>query len=200
MTPREYISWTQLTLWESSPERYLNSYLYNKKMGINRGMALGKQLATGLENDELQGEILTDLVMAQMPKLEVSEMELHVELNTGRGQEPIPLFAKIDTAKKDCNAFKEYKTGPKNWSKKQVDESGQITFYALCCYISSGKIPADIELVVAETTTLNDGSLQFTGNVYRRATKRSMAELINMMVRIKKAWAGIQAACEKELL
>jgi hypothetical protein len=200
LTPRPYLSWTQLNLWESSPERYKQTYFYGKRIPINRGMAFGKTMATGLENDEASGDPLLDLLMAQLPKFECMEHEVRANLNLGRGVEPIPLLAKLDSARSNLTGFKEYKTGQKPWSKKLVDESGQITFYQTIIYCATGKLANDIELVHVETETDEAGRVVATGKIYPHRTTRNMADVLKMFMRIKKAWAGITAMAEQELL
>ncbi len=200
LTPKPYISWTQLQLWESSPERYKQVYVYGEKIPINRGMAFGKIMAECLETDSLAGDPVLDLMMAQIPKLEAMELELTADLNMGRGKNPIPLLVRMDTAQKDLSAFKEYKTGQKPWTKKMVDEFGQITFYATAIWAKTGKIPQSIELVHIPTITQPDGKIGATGDIFRHATTRNMAQVLNMIVRIKKAWAGIQEMAAAELL
>jgi hypothetical protein len=198
MTPRPYLSWSQLTLWESSPERYKRVYLEGERLPINRGLAFGKQMADGLEGNEATGDPVLDMVMIQRPKFE--EMEKKVEVEMKIGKEIIPLLMILDTAKKNLTGFKEYKTGQKKWTRKQVDESGQITFYATGIFLKTGKIPSDIELVQVPTITAQDGKIAATGEILRHPTVRTMSHILKMIVRIRKAWAGIKQQSERELL
>lgn len=195
MTPQGYISWSQLTLWESSPERYKEKYLYGKKTPVNRGMAFGKKMADGLEHDELTGDMALDLMMAQIPKFEIMDQEFRAEIKNGK--DTIFILAKPDTMRKDMTAFKEYKTGVARWTRKKVDECGQITFYAMAMWLESGKIPQDIELVDIATKMSLDGKIEVTGDIYRHPTKRTMADILKMMVRAKKCWAGINKLMEE---
>lgn len=172
-------------------------------------------MAEGLEADEATGDPLLDLMMAKIPKFE--RMDKAVEdprgpeityrqkekarvpvLRNGKGS--IPILAIPDTAKQDYSAFKEYKTSVRKWTQKMADQSGQITYYVTAIWLATGKIPQDIELVNVQVEYQPDGSLQPTGDIWRFPTKRSMIDIIKMTARIKKAWAGIQALCEQELL
>ena len=81
-----------------------------------------------------------------------------------------------------------------------ADESGQITFYATGIWLKYGFIPQDIELVNVQVEYMLDGTLQPTGEMWRFPTKRTMVDIIKMTGRMKKAWAGINELCEKELL
>ena len=198
LTPRPYLSWSQLSLFESSPERYKKVYIDGERLPINRGMAFGAGMAFGLEDDKATGDPVLDAVMTQIPKFEVMEMEIRADMKAEG--ETIPLLAKIDSAKKNLTGFKEFKTGQTRWTMKQVKESGQIDFYATVIFVKTGKIPWDMELVHVETKAGQDGKIAATGEIFRYPTIRTMSQVLNMMVRIKRAWAGIKELSERELL
>lgn len=201
--------------FEMSPQKYIEQYIQGKKQRVSRNMAYGSLMAEGLEAEEATGDPLLDLMMARIPKFE--RMDRAVEdprgpeityrssqkakipvLSNGKGK--IPILAIPDTAKANYEAFKEYKTSVRKWTQKMADQSGQITFYVTAIWLATGQIPQDIELVNVQVEYLEDGSLQPTGDIWRFPTKRSMIDIIKMTARIKKAWAGIQALCEQELL
>lgn len=198
MTPRPYLSMSQMTLYERSPQEYADTYLYGKKQRISRNIALGSAMATGLEDDLSSGDPMLDLMMAKLPKFELMDKPIYAELKDGK--EVIKLLAKPDSAKADYTAFIEYKTSVRRWTQKMVDESSQITFYATTIWLLTGFIPKDIELVCVETAYNPDGSLSPTGEMWRIPTKRSMTDIIKMTGRMRKAWSGIKALCESELL
>lgn len=198
MTPRPYLSWTQLDLWEKSPDRYKQTYIYDDKMRPNMGMSFGKIMADALETGDTTGDAILDLVIAKIPKFGVMECELDAEIKDGKNT--IKLFSKIDTAKRTLSAFKEYKTGQAEWTKSKANDFGQITFYATAIFLKTGKIPKDIELVHVPTKKGNNGQIEATGEILRYTTTRDMIDILRMIVRIKKAWAGIEAMCEEELL
>ena len=161
-------------------------------------MALGKQVADSLETGEETGDIMTDLVVAQMPKLEEMEKEIRVTLKIA-GHE-ISLLGMMDTAKKDLSEFKEYKTGLTAWTQKLVDNQGQITLYCTMIHALTGVIPKNVELVHAMTEKLPDGKFRLTGDIKRWPTERKLKDIIKMKVRLKKAYEGIGAMMEEELL
>lgn len=198
ITPRPYLSFSQMTLFEMSPEKYIQKYIYEEKERISRNIALGKQLADGLENGELSGDPLLDLVMAKMPKFELMDKPFETELKNGK--EVIKILAKPDTMKPDMTAFKEYKTSTRAWTQKMADESGQITFYTTAIWLKTGRIPSDIELVCATTEYDENGALRPTGTIIRLRTIRHMSDIIKMTLRMRKSWEGIKKLCEKELL
>lgn len=190
---------------EKSPEKWKAMYLYGEKFRSNRGMVFGKQMATALEDDTETGDVLLDLVMTKIPKFEIMDKEFMAELKTGKklsnGKlEVIQILCKPDTMKASMSAFKEYKTAQKRWTKKQVDEFGQLTFYAMGMFLKTGKIPGDIELVEVPTKSGIDGKIECTGEIIRHPTVRSMGHILQMMVRCKRAWVEINRICEEELI
>jgi len=198
LTPRKYLSFSQMTKFEMSPEKYVEEYIYGQKNRISRNMAYGSMLAQGLEDEEATGDPLLDLMAARLPKFELMDKPIEADLPDGKGV--IHLLAKPDTAKANLTAFKEYKTSVRKWTQRMADDSGQITFYATTIWIKTKKIPQDIELVNIETSYQDDGRLTVTGNMFRYPTTRSMSDIIKMTKRMRSTWHGIQKLCEKELL
>lgn len=198
LTPRKYISFSQMTKFEMSPEKYVQEYIYGQKQRISRNMAYGSKLADGLEVEEASGDPLLDLMASRLPKFKLMDKPIEAELSDGK--EIIHLLAKPDTANPNYTAFKEYKTSTRKWTQKMADDSGQITFYATTIWLLKGFIPQDIELVNIKTAYEPDGNLTVTGEMFRYPTNRSMADIIKMTKRIRKAWHGIKKLCENELL
>lgn len=198
LTPRKYLSFSQMTLFEMSPQKYLDQYIYGNRQRISRNMQYGSMFADALENDELTGDPVLDLMMARLPKFELMDKSFEAELKYGK--KVIKLLAKPDSAKKDYTAFLEYKTSVRKWTPKMVADSGQLTFYATCIWLKMGFIPQDIELVNVQVTYDENGRLTPTGDMWRFPTSRNLVDIIKMCSRMKNAWKGIQDLCEKELL
>lgn len=204
MRPRSYLSWSSLDLFERSKQRWIELYVRGNEIRYNErgqaGIDLGRKMAGALEHDELTGDVELDLTIGNIPKFEVMEMDVRGELKRGRGEDPIPLLSKLDTAKADLSGFKEYKQGVNAWTKAKVDKNGQITFYATNVYCLTGKIPDDIELVWVPTERGMDGENRVIGDIVRFRTRRTMADVLGMMVRMRKAWDEMERVCNAELL
>lgn len=202
MTPREYLSWSSMDLLERDEKKWIEQYIYGQKNRINRGMAFGKIMADSLETSEASGDIMLDLTIERIPKFEIMDQPFTAELKVGK--KIIHIHCRPDTMKSDMSAFKEYKTGQESWSQKKVDNHGQITFYTTGMFLKTGKIPQDIELVHIETEKeykgALDSKLRATGEIKRYKTVRTMSQVLNMMVRMKKAWEKIEKITEQELL
>ena len=217
LTHRPYLSYSAMVLFEYSPKRFADKYLFKSdKKFTSKNMDYGKMMADGLENDEFSGDPVLDMMMTKIPKFELMDkitedhkkgIEIIYEYDKKQYKAPyiqdgkikIPLLSKPDTAKADYSGFKEYKTSIRKWTQKMVDESGQITFYATAIWMVTGKIPQDIELVNVQTKYNND-EVVATGNMFVFKTKRNMIDILKMTSRIKKCWKGIIELCEKELI
>ncbi len=218
MRPRPYLSFSQLTTFEMSPEKYAAQYLYREKQRISRNMHYGSMMANGLEAEESTGDPLLDLMMAKLPKFERMDlpvedpkgvevefkrdgrtMKARVPILPNKGDD-IPLLALPDSAKKDYSAFLEYKTSTQKWTQKKADESGQITFYVTAIWLVTGEIPQDIQLVNVPVAYQDDGRLAPTGELITIKTSRSLTDLIKMTKRMRSAWKGIESLCEREIL
>lgn len=217
-----YLSYSSMVLFEVNPEEWIQKYIYNKTRRPNRNMLYGSMLADAMEKEELSGDLVLNLMMSKLPKYDLADKVIEDKKNgvevlnphdgkkyivptLKNGKEYIPLLAKPDSAKSDYSAFIEYKTSTKKWTKKMVDEFGQVTFYALAMAIVNGGaerglIPQDIEFVVVKTKYTDGGHLVPSGELWRCITTRSRLDLIKMTSRIRKAWAGIQTLVEKEVL
>lgn len=196
LTPRPYLSWSQLDLFEKDPEGYREVYVRGGGNPPNVFMRLGKEIADSMETGEETGDPMKDLVISMIPKFEQKEVEIRATIKIGKTE--IPLFGKMDSGKKDnLLAFKEVKTGVK-WTQRRADEHGQLTFYCTIIKEITKKIPDDIELVWAETEVIK-GQPRLTGRVEVFKTKRTSADILKMRARIKKAWEGIQEMMAEEL-
>lgn len=216
--PRQYLSFSQMTTFEMSPEKYADEYIYGKKRRTSRNMAYGSLLAEGLEKDEATGDPVLDIMASKISKLDRADK--HVEDKNGieiewtrhgktqlvwipvlqDKKEKIPILAIPDSAREDYSEIYEYKSSTRKWTQKMADNSGQITFYATAIWLMCGKIPQNIELINLPVTYKSDGSIEPTGEIIRFKTKRTMVDIIKMTNRMKKAWSGIKELCEKELL
>ena len=198
ITPRYYISFSAMALFEKSPEQWADIYLRDCYQYTNVNMRYGSLMADALEKNELSGDPALDLMIENIPKFEL--MDKPIEANLKNGKDVIIVLAKPDTAKADYTAFKEFKTSLKRWTQKMADDSDQITFYATTIWLKTGKIPQDIELANVRVKYTKNGKLIPTGELTIIPTTRTMVDIIKMIARIRKNWKLIQQFCEKELL
>ena len=73
MMPRPYLSFSAMSTWEMSPEKYIREYIYGEKPPQTINMQYGSLLADSLEAEELSGDLLLDLVMTRLPKYDLAD-------------------------------------------------------------------------------------------------------------------------------
>ena len=200
LTPRTYLSFSSMTLFERSPEQWADQYLYGKKQRISRNMALGSALADSLESGEATGDPVLDLMASKLTKYELRDVAIMAELPNKK--KPIKILIKPDTCRQDMSAIVEYKSSVRAWTQKMCDESaqkGQTCFYAMGIWLNKKKIP-DIKFQIVETRYEEYGRVVPTGEVFTLNTKCSVSDILKMTARARRAWAEIEKLCEKELL
>lgn len=196
MTPRPYLSWSQMNTLENSERRYVGIYLGNETVPINRGMAFGRTVAESLDEDKPTEDPVLDLVLARIPNIGPTEFAI----GDPHGTDPVmlngvPLFMRLDRFNmRTKRQAHEYKTGIGKWTQKMVDESGQITFYFSGIFAKYGIRPEDIDFSLFYIPTRYDGQgrIECVGDIVEFKTKRTMVDIMAMSARQKKAWKRIQ--------
>lgn len=181
-TPRNYLSWSQMNLFERNPEMYKEIYIDGRENLSNDFLELGKEMAEALEKGKSKNPIINHLLifLPSYPKVEY-EMKAKIE--------GIPLLGKLDGFNSKKGIIGEFKTG-KKWTQLMADKFGQLTFYTLLYRLKYKKMPKEILLHWMETNN-DDGKLKLTGKIKTFKTQRSTNDLINFIPRIKKTWNGI---------
>ena len=189
-TPRDYLSWSQLSLWERSPELYRRVYLEGIKQPENQYLKMGKAVAerleTGIETDD---ELIEHLALF-MPKYPKTEFEIKVDW------EGVPLLGRLDGWNLHNRIIGEMKTSKNDWTQTMVDKSDQLTFYSLLIWLKYGKLPLEIRLHWAKTEIDENGKLQINGDITTFKTIRTLSDIILLRGRIKVCWEGIQKMCK----
>ncbi len=191
-----------LAIEQKNPDTYRKIYIDGKGIPVNRGIALGKEIADALEEDKETGNAMKDFIIAMLPKYDIMDKDIFIDYKIGK--DIIPLKIKPDSLKSDMTAFYEYKTGAeKSWNQKKVDNDPQIKFYATGIYILTKKIPAT-KLIWAPTKKVcgEDGieRPELTGEIVEFTTHVHMADILKMMGRMRKAWRDIETLMDNELL
>jgi len=190
-----------MAMVEKSPGLYVQVYLEGKKLGTNRGQALGKEIAEAMENDEETGNIVKDLVLAQIPAYEIRDKKIETEIVVGK--ERVPILIRPDSCKADYSAFYEDKTGATAWTQAKVDKDTQMLFYATGMHAITGKIPTG-KLIWAPTKKVmgEDGieRPELTGEVKIFPATWKYADILRMRLRMIKAWKKIEEIVSGEML
>lgn len=194
--PRKYISYSQIAMWKSAPERYKGKYFDGRDEldVINDSMVYGTKFADSLEHDMETGDTLTDTATSLLKKYEVRDKEMRVDMKTKNGW--ITLLGKPDTYNPETGEFREYKTGKSKWTQSKAEKHLQLRFYAVVIYLLHGKVVKDCYLDWVETHETMDG-IQPTGRIESFKVKLGLPVILQTMAEIKKvaeeielAWAG----------
>lgn len=173
--PKGYLSWSQMSLWEESPQKYIDYYIDGKERYVTKEMRTGKIFSVmaqkGISNDPKINSVLR-----RLPKREFAESELFVDF------EGIPLFIVFDSA--DRLGFDEYKTGKTEWTHVRAFNHGQMMFYSLGFYLEVGKLPeAHLHWL---PTVERDKTLYLTGSINSFQVQYTERKLKNFGRRIHK--------------
>lgn len=130
--PKGYLSWSQMSLWEESPQRYIDQYIDGKERFVTKEMRTGQLFSVMAQKGITKDPQVND-ILERLPKRELAECELMTEYKG------VPLFIVFDSA--DERGFEEYKTGKTEWTEERVRNHGQMLFYSLGFYLATKKIP-----------------------------------------------------------
>src|SRR5215471_16726184 len=145
-SPRPYLSWSQIQLFERSPDLYARKYIYGEDEEETAAMTLGKRLSLALETQEETGDDALDNLVALFPHYPKREYEIKANMD---GVE-VPLYGVLDGFDPKRLRIGENKSG-KFWNQNMVDESGQLKMYALLVWLKYKKMPNEIMMHWART-------------------------------------------------
>ncbi len=188
--PRPYLSWSQYNLFKNSVSNYVDYYVYENKRASSRAMLLGKLLHEKLEKGETLDKELENVKMF-LPDFKEKEFEINTEVAG------VPLYGKLDGFNPKTLVIDDIKTGKTNWTQRKVDTDKQMTFYALMVYQKFGKLPENIRIHHIPTEEAM-GVIVFTGELFSFSTKRTLSQVIDMAVEVKKTWDKIGEVCTEE--
>lgn len=188
ITPRPYLSHSQISSFKFSKQQFLDTYYYGKFQG-SVYLDLGKRLATALEFREKKEEKWITDIVKQIP--DAPKREYKIEAQVG----DIKIMGILDGYFPKENKIYEYKTGKKpshaSWRR-------QMLFYSLLLFQSKGKIPTKIELFYAPTYFSENEQLIFRGNVDKYEINIELKDIILFTAEIQKVWQDIQKLCQQE--
>jgi hypothetical protein len=183
--PRGHLSWSGLSLWETSPTAWREKYLLNQDQHTNSGMVFGKYIAEKLE-EVVSSDPVIEKLRADLPRYDVPELEIDP---MWKG---IQLLGRIDSYRSTDHAFREYKTGRRDkagkapWNSLKARLHGQLAFYAFMIWLRTKKIPPQVHLDWIETEEIG-GKVRLTGHIESFEVPMNLMTVLNMGVRIERA-------------
>lgn len=191
--PKGYLSYSQVTLWQSDPKRYKEIYFDGRdELRINNaGMEYGKVVAEALETETETADLLTDTAMSLLPKYDVRDQEITAELKTKDGV--ISVIGRPDTLNSMSHAFREYKTGKTKWTLSKAQNHLQMKFYAMLIYLKFGTVLHEAHLDWIQTETTEEG-IKPTGHVESFKIVLSLNDILQTMALTSKVAKEIEIA------
>jgi len=192
--PKGYLSYSQYSLWNQSPERYAALY-FDKREEMrfdNDGMRYGKEVANALEKGVETGDLRTDAAMLLLPKYDVADEEITAEFKTDYGW--LKLLGRPDSFDSKTLSFYEYKTGISPWTQNKASKHFQMQFYAMMIYIIHKRVPPHSELIWIETEKDMNGATRPTGVIKRFPVEISLSSVMDTMAKVTKTAHEIEIA------
>jgi hypothetical protein len=186
-SPRPYLSWSQISLFERSPEWYAKKYLFAQQEEQTDSMRFGKRFAQALELQQKTGDDALDNLVSVFPKYPLREFQIEAQLE---GVE-VPLYGVLDAFDPETLRIGEFKTG-RLWTQEMVNESGQLKMYALLVWLKFQQLPGEVRLHWAETQSTEDGTIAFTGEIQSFAASIGLNDLRLFSARVRTVWQEIK--------
>lgn len=184
LLPKNYLSWSAMSCWRSSPGRFRREYFECGHKLDTRYLRFGKGIAELIESGKYK-KLLPDLIVYEM-----NEYEIRTDVCG------VPILSYLDDYDPVNNVFREKKTGKIPWTQAKVIKHGQLIFYATALKHSLGKMPEYCDLDWIET---KDGSIevddfwrenekivQVTGNIksfHREFDEREIEKMEDLIVK-----------------
>lgn len=195
-----------MVLWQRDPKRYKEIYMDDRYelQTSNAGMEYGKVVATALEKGIETNDVLTDSAMILLPKYDIADKEITVDLKTKDGT--IPLVGRPDTLDSVSKAFREYKTGKHPWTQKKAQEHLQMRFYAMIIYLKYNKLlteayldwietePFEEEVFKGSVLVLHQKGVRPTGHVESFRVVFTLSDILKTMALTTKVAKEIEIA------
>lgn len=176
LLPKSHLSWSALSLWKQSKERFIRQYFANGDSLDTKYLQFGKNIATSIEDGSYIG------TLPHLTVYEIPEYEVEVSVNG------VPLLSYIDSYDPVNHIFREYKTGKIPWTQSKVQKHGQLLFYAVALRALTGIAPTHCHLDWIETREVesdgiwdtNEKKVELTGKILTFYREFDTREVDNM--------------------
>jgi hypothetical protein len=156
----------------------------------NSGLNYGSLFAKALEIGEDTGDLLTDVALDLLPKYNVRDKEIVVDMKTVGGA--VTLLGRPDMLDDETFAFREVKTGKVKWNQKKADKHLQLKIYAVLIYLTKKVVPPSVYLDWVETFQDTDGEVTPTGHIESFKVDITLKDILETMALISKVAKEIE--------
>jgi len=184
--PKPYMSWSQLTMWLKSPDRYRKEYFESTAKLDTKYLRFGSAFANMVEDlgrlmenipnraaaiQELSREYpMSEGMREVLMELDIngiSEYQIGNSMRAGDSTPVckvggiVPCFSFLDIYKPQLNVIREYKTGKAPWTRAKVLKHDQLLFYAVMLIATGKPMPEYCDLDWIETRETQSESQDF---------------------------------------
>lgn len=188
MTIKKPLSWSQISAFEYNPEQWYKRYILGEKDEGSSALLFGKKIGEQLASDPL--------FMPEVPRLPVFEYKLQAKISD------IELIGYVDAVDIVTGELIEYKSG-KKWDKKKAETHGQIDLYATMLYIMHDIRPEDLDIKLIWLATEENGDFQTSFIKDMKPVifpiKKSMIDIVNMIMRVKRVYKEMESYQQSHL-
>ena len=182
LLPKPYISVSQINLWYSDRQKYINRYFLNLPEEPSIYMDFGKQFATSTETFIKDGIIDNNLPHFYLDKIRpMKGLEAEKEISLSINDIQVKGF--IDAWDVHNNRVIDFKTSGKPWTMDTLKTSLQMKVYALAMFVNGDQIPESQINWLGTKRTKN--GLEFTGESFELNHTFEMDELLKAIVLIE---------------
>lgn len=174
------LSWSSMNQFESyDKEKWYRNYVQGIKDAPNEAMKIGIEIGEKLATDPI--------FMPEVPRPQIYEYEVRTVFSG------ITLRGHMDGWSPTKNELLEYKTtiNQIRWTKETVAQHGQLDFYCLLLFLTEKIKPEEISIRLVSIPVIEKGNFEIVRSnepIQIIETKRTMANILNFGVRIKKVY------------
>lgn len=155
--PKQYLSYSQLDLWQKNKDQYRARYYLNGPSFENTETIFGKKIASFLERLSAKKEwgerelkkigVTRDeyLYLKKVKKFKYSEYRIEIEVGG------VPFLGVMDTFSKHFRRIGEFKTGKEPWNDVRVRKHQQLVVYSLLVKSKFRKVDPWVKLIWLQT-------------------------------------------------
>ena len=196
LNPRGYLSWTQVDMWERSPERYIRQYIHGAAEFKNNRMDFGSKVALAEETGEETDDETINALVALLPKLPKREHTIRATLKTPHGE--VDLLGKFDKFDDVALAIRDTKTGTTKWTQTMANKHRQLRHYAALVYLFHGRLPSEMWIDWAQTEEV-DGEIRLTGLIKSFRVVLQLRDVLEYLADVSRVAREIDEAYRREI-
>ena len=182
LLPKKYISVSQINLWYSDRQKYINRYFLNLPEEPSIYMDFGKRFAEDTEAFITNGiimETFPDFYIDKIQAFKGCEAEKPISLSIN----DIQVVGYIDAWDVKNNRVIDFKTSGRPWTMDTLKDSLQMKVYALAMFVNGESIPESQINWLGTKKTKN--GLSFTGESHELRHTFEMEDLLKAIVLIE---------------